>query len=122
TWCCWPRPPHRWTSSEIMPTAASGSHRRYANSWEMRQMTTSRPPRQPPRSTEDSSRPGADARGRQSPGAVIAVKKLFAAETGNYFLLLGTTLFLIAFGLVMVLSSSAVTSYTETDDFFRGVE
>ncbi|HEU4808298.1 MAG TPA: FtsW/RodA/SpoVE family cell cycle protein, partial [Homoserinimonas sp.] len=47
---------------------------------------------------------------------------MFASESGNYFLLLGTTLFLIVFGLVMVLSSSAVTSYTESDDFFRGFE
>jgi cell division protein FtsW len=53
---------------------------------------------------------------------VVAVKRLFAAESGNYFLLLGTTLFLVVFGLVMVLSSSAVTSYTETDNFFRGFE
>ena len=59
---------------------------------------------------------------RQGPAAVVAVRRLFAAETGNFFLLLGTTLFLVAFGLVMVLSSSAVTSYTESDDFFRGFE
>lgn len=59
---------------------------------------------------------------RRPPAALVAVKRLFAAETGNYFLLLGTTLFLVVFGLVMVLSSSAVTSYTESDDFFRGFE
>ncbi|MBC7518276.1 MAG: putative lipid II flippase FtsW [Microbacteriaceae bacterium] len=52
--------------------------------------------------------------------AIVGVRKIFAAETGNYFLLLGTTLFLVVFGLVMVLSSSSVTSYTETDDFFSG--
>ena len=50
------------------------------------------------------------------------MRRLFAAETGNYFLLLGTTLFLVACGLVMVLSSSSVTSYTESDNFFRGFE
>jgi cell division protein FtsW len=33
---------------------------------------------------------------------------VFGAQTSNYFLLLGTTLFLLAFGLVMVLSSSSV--------------
>jgi cell division protein FtsW len=52
--------------------------------------------------------------------AVIAVKKIFAAETGNYFLLLGATLFLVIFGLVMVLSSSSVESFKASDDFFTG--
>lgn len=56
-----------------------------------------------------------DARG---PAAVVAVKRLFAAETGSYFLLLGTTLFLVVFGLIMVLSSSAVESFRSTGDFF----
>ena len=55
-----------------------------------------------------------------APAAIVGVRKIFAAETGNYFLLLGTTLFLVVFGLVMVLSSSSVSSYTETDDFFSG--
>jgi cell division protein FtsW len=36
------------------------------------------------------------------------VQKVFGAETGTFFLLLGTTLFLVAFGLVMVLSSSSI--------------
>lgn len=51
-------------------------------------------------------------------GVVVAVRRIFNAETGNYFLLLGTTLFLVVFGLIMVLSSSAVTSFRETDNFF----
>ena len=47
------------------------------------------------------------------------MRRIFAAETGNYFLLLGTTLFLVAFGLVMVLSSSSIESYLQNDsDFF----
>lgn len=53
-----------------------------------------------------------------SPKAIIAVRRLFSAQTPNFFLLLGTTLFLVAFGLVMVLSSSAVVAYTESDDPF----
>jgi cell division protein FtsW len=53
-----------------------------------------------------------------APAVVVAVRKIFAAETGNYFLLLGTTLFLVVFGLVMVLSSSAVQSFKESNDFF----
>lgn len=91
-------------------------------------MTINRP-RLPPR----GRRPGPDTqaraprseqaqKGSASPGAVVTVKRLFAAETGNYFLLLGTTLFLVVFGLVMVLSSSSVTSFTESDNFFRGFE
>ncbi len=48
----------------------------------------------------------------------MTVRRLFAAETGNYFLLLGTTLFLVVFGLVMVLSSSTISSYNDSRDFF----
>lgn len=49
---------------------------------------------------------------------VVAVRKLFAAETPEFFLLLGTTLFLVVFGLVMVLSSSSIESLAESGDFF----
>jgi cell division protein FtsW len=52
------------------------------------------------------------------PTAIVAVRKLFAAETPEFFLLLGTTLFLLAFGLVMVLSSSAIESRIDDGDFF----
>ncbi|CAN5167301.1 hypothetical protein BH09ACT3_BH09ACT3_00820 [soil metagenome] len=57
---------------------------------------------------------------RRGPAAVVAVKRIFAAETGSYFLILGTTLFLVAFGLIMVLSSSAVESFKASGDFFNG--
>ncbi|MCU1425545.1 MAG: ftsW [Microbacteriaceae bacterium] len=50
--------------------------------------------------------------------AVVGVKKIFAAEGSHYFLLLGTTLFLVVFGLVMVLSSSSVESHVEGNSFF----
>lgn len=40
--------------------------------------------------------------------ARIPLAKLFSAEHRNYYLLLGVTLFLVIFGLVMVLSSSFV--------------
>lgn len=46
------------------------------------------------------------------------MRKLFAAETPEFFLLLGTTLFLLVFGLVMVLSSSAIQSRIDDGDFF----
>lgn len=48
----------------------------------------------------------------------MPVRRLFAAENGNYFLLLGVTLFLVIFGLVMVLSSSTIESYNDDDGFF----
>jgi cell division protein FtsW len=43
---------------------------------------------------------------------------VFTAESGNYFLLLGTTLFLVLLGLVMVLSSSSIDSYVGRQGFF----
>jgi len=49
---------------------------------------------------------------------VVAVRRLFGAQNANFFLLLGTTLFLVIFGLVMVLSSSSVESFKTSDDFF----
>jgi len=60
--------------------------------------------------------PGSDE--RKGTAAVVAVKRVFGAETGNYFLLLGTTLFLVIFGVIMVLSSSFVESFSQTDGFF----
>ena len=78
-------------------------------------MTTSIPRRLRPPVAETSARAG-----QAGPSAIVGVRRIFAAETGNYFLLLGTTLFLIGFGLVMVLSSSTISSYNESDDFFSG--
>lgn len=57
---------------------------------------------------------------RPAPAVLVAVRRIFGAENGDYFLLLGATLFLVIFGLVMVLSSSAVESYKATNDFFNG--
>ena len=62
--------------------------------------------------------PGAPARAPRPAIAVVPVRRIFAAENRNYFLLLGTTLFLVAFGLVMVLSASSIESYTSDDGFF----
>ncbi len=45
---------------------------------------------------------------RSGSATVAVVQKVFGAETSTFFLLLGTTLFLLAFGLVMVLSSSSI--------------
>jgi cell division protein FtsW len=63
--------------------------------------------------------------GRVSRGRVnlsrVNLGKAFRAESTNYLLLLGTTLFLVVFGLVMVLSSSSVDSYLENAGFFGGL-
>lgn len=57
-------------------------------------------------------------RSARSGSAVVAVKRIFAAETSTFFVILGTTLFLVVFGLVMVLSSSSVEQFVATHDFF----
>lgn len=49
---------------------------------------------------------------------MVPVRRLFRAGNGNYFLLMGVTLFLVIFGLVMVLSSSTIESYTSDEGFF----
>jgi cell division protein FtsW len=77
--------------------------------------TTHRPTTQRPTPQRRGREPEAE---RPTPIAVVAVKRLFAAETPEFFLLLGTTLFLLIFGLVMVLSSSAIESRLEDGDFF----
>lgn len=76
-------------------------------------MTTTAPRRTPRRA------PPPPPEGPRPSGAVVAVQRIFSAETPEYFMLLGTTLFLVVFGLVMVLSSSSIESYATNDkDFF----
>ena len=41
---------------------------------------------------------------------VVSVKRLFAKESADYVVMVATVLFLVIFGLVMVLSSSFVGS------------
>lgn len=48
----------------------------------------------------------------------IRLGRVFRVESADYFLLLGTTLFLVVFGLVMVLSASVVQSHLEDESFF----
>jgi cell division protein FtsW len=62
---------------------------------------------------------GADGRATGGRRAIVVVKKVFGAETSTFFLLLGTTLFLLALGLVMVLSSSSIEDGASSGhDFF----
>ncbi len=55
---------------------------------------------------------------RRPAGAVVAVKNVFVAESATFYTILGVTLFLVVFGVVMVLSSSSVEQYAATHDFF----
>ncbi len=75
-------------------------------------MTTTRHPRPP-----QQERPSPQA-GPGPSSARIPLRRIFAAENSNYFLLLGVTLFLVIFGLVMVLSSSTIESYSAEQGFF----
>ncbi|GAA2091043.1 hypothetical protein GCM10009840_32730 [Pseudolysinimonas kribbensis] len=80
-------------------------------------MTTTSSRRTPRPGPERRDRSGADS--PRPSAAVVAVQRIFSAETPEYFLLLGTTLFLVVFGLIMVLSSSSIESYVNNDkDFF----
>lgn len=74
------------------------------------------PGQRPPRPDARSPRVGRTP--SDAPQARIPLRRLFRSEGSNYFLLLGTTIFLTAFGLVMVLSSSAIESYTADEGFF----
>ncbi|KTR02414.1 cell division protein [Curtobacterium luteum] len=46
------------------------------------------------------------------------MKNVFVAESATFYTILGVTLFLVVFGVVMVLSSSSVEQYAATHDFF----
>ncbi len=77
----------------------------------------------PPRTTAESP---ANPHGHHEPhtpavsGARVRLTRLFGTESVNYFLLLGTTLFLVVLGLIMVLSSSSVEQYAGGNGFFSG--
>jgi cell division protein FtsW len=69
-----------------------------------------------------SDRPGTGpaAESSRPASARISLGRLALADSSNYLLLLGTTLFLVIFGLVMVLSSSSIESWTDNKGFFGG--
>ena len=48
----------------------------------------------------------------------ISLGKVFHAESADYVFLLGITMFMVVFGLIMVLSSSSVDSHVADDSFF----
>jgi cell division protein FtsW len=86
-------------------------------------MTTNPPRIRAPRPVAASVTAAGPTPETHSPGAATRINlgRVFTAESANYFLLLGTTLFLVVFGLVMVLSSSSVDSYLENAGFFGGI-
>ena len=84
---------------------------------------TTNPPRIPTRSrAEPQEQPATSHAGVQARlGALttrIQLGRSMSSESANYFLLLGVTLFMVVFGLVMVLSSSSVESHNDSDNFF----
>ncbi|WP_164863506.1 putative lipid II flippase FtsW [Agromyces sp. LHK192] len=66
---------------------------------------------------QKAGRPAKTADARGVTAARIRLGRVFQAESADYFLLLGTTLFLVVLGLVMVFSSSLVQSKLEEGDF-----
>ncbi len=84
-------------------------------------MTTTRPVRRPatrPQAPLPDQQPSAPPASEEpgTPVAVVRVRRLFSPETSNYVLLLSTTLFLVFFGLVMVLSSSAIEDFRDAGE------
>jgi cell division protein FtsW len=77
-----------------------------------------RPPRQP--RTDSTPSQAAYVGAASAAEARITLGRVFRAESANYFVLLGTTLFLVVLGLLMVLSSSSVESYLGDSGFFGG--
>ncbi|WP_022880638.1 putative lipid II flippase FtsW [Gryllotalpicola ginsengisoli] len=69
---------------------------------------------------EQSAHPYADGAERARAAmhsARISLGRAFEAESSNYFLLLGLTLFMVCFGLLMVLSSSYVHAHADGSSF-----
>jgi cell division protein FtsW len=83
-------------------------------------MTTTRPQRGQRTNPRESQAVDVEPVRRTSGAtALIVVQRVFGAETGAFFLLLGTTIFLVVFGLVMVLSSSSIEDgASKSHDFF----
>jgi cell division protein FtsW len=69
-------------------------------------------------SAPTTSRPRSDDTTASS--ARILLGRTLTPQSRNYLLVLGTTLFLVGVGLVMVLSSSSVDSFLDNKGFFGG--
>ncbi|MCM3658404.1 putative lipid II flippase FtsW [Agromyces mediolanus] len=71
-----------------------------------------------PQPTPEPEATDASAEPRGIAAARIRFGRVLRVESGDFYLLLGTTLFLVVFGLVMVLSSSVVESRIEDGGAF----
>ncbi|MFZ4895294.1 putative lipid II flippase FtsW [Plantibacter sp. Mn2098] len=69
----------------------------------------------PPRTSAGGAQASTGAR-----TARITLGRVLKPESTNYFVMLGLTLFLVALGLVMVLSSSSVDSHLDGSGYFGG--
>ena len=77
-------------------------------------MATTRDPRPDPSAESPTAAEASVTRGA---AAIVKVRRLFTAQSTDYMLVLGTAVFLLAVGLVMVLSSSFVQSGRGGDPF-----
>lgn len=81
----------------------------------------SAPPRTPRTRTDAAQGPAGERSDNGRPASArISLGRLALADSSNYLLILGVTLFLVVFGLVMVLSSSSIESWTDNKGFFGG--
>ena len=78
-------------------------------------MTTS-----PPRSRRAPDPRHPDPASSSASTVLVRVKRIFGSENTDYFVVMGATLFLVAFGLIMVLSSSSVVALSSNSDPFTG--
>ncbi|KRF31425.1 putative lipid II flippase FtsW [Yonghaparkia sp. Soil809] len=72
----------------------------------------------PPHGTDRTARSAGASAPAHGGAAIVAVRRLFTAQSADWMLVLGTTIFLVLLGLVMVLSSSFVQSGKGGGDFF----
>lgn len=85
-----------------------------------------RSPAAAPRATapKSTARPAQKSSSAQTrPGGLATrfkLEKAFRAESPNFYLLAGVTLFTVILGLIMVLSASAVDSFLQSGGFFVG--
>lgn len=70
--------------------------------------------------TDQKSLTDQRAEPRRFTSARITLGRLESAVPSNFVLLLGVTIFLVVFGLVMVASSSSIDSFLDSDGFFGG--
>ncbi len=75
----------------------------------------------PPRPRSRAQAPASPSFPEAGRRAIVSVKKLFHAERSEYVVMVSMVLFLVFFGLVMVLSSSFVTARAGADGNFLSV-